>query len=36
MNWDSYIIFFAKSASNKIGVLIQPMKFLSPEVALYL
>ena len=35
-DWGSYIIPFAKSASIKIGVLIFSMKFLSPEVALYL
>ena len=33
---DSYIIFIAKTASWKIGALICSMKFLSPEVALYL
>ena len=32
----SYIIFIAKTASKKIGALIRSMKFLSPEVALYL
>ena len=31
-----YIISFAKTASKKIGALIHSMKFLSPEVALYL
>ena len=35
-DWGSYIIPFAKSASIKIGALIFSMKFLSPEVALYL
>ena len=34
--WGSHIISFAKTASKKIGVLIHSMKFLSPEVALYL
>ena len=34
--WGSYIISVAKTASEKIGALIQSMKFLSPEVALYL
>ena len=34
--WGSYIIFIAKTASKKIGALIHFMKFLSPEVALYL
>ena len=32
----SYIICIAKTASKKIGALICSMKFLSPEVALYL
>ena len=36
LNWGSYIIFIAKTASKKIGALICSMKFLSPEVALYL
>ena len=36
LDWGYYIISFAKSASIKIGVLIFSMKFLSPEVALYL
>ena len=31
-----YIICIAKTASKKIGALIRSMKFLSPEVALYL
>ena len=31
-----YIISIAKTASKKIGALIGSMKFLSPEVALYL
>ena len=31
-----YIISIGKSASRKIGALIRSMKFLSPEVALYL
>ena len=35
-DWSSYIISIAKSASKKIGALIRSMKFLSPEVALYL
>ena len=34
--WVSYIITIAKTASQKIGDLIRSMKFLSPEVALYL
>ena len=35
-DWGSYIIFIAKTVSKKIGVLIRSMKFLSPEVALYI
>ena len=35
LNWGSYIIFIAKSASKKIGALIHSMKFLSQEVPLY-
>ena len=34
--WGSYIVSIAKTASQKIGALIRSMKFLSPEVALYL
>ena len=33
---DSYIVSIAQTASRKIGALIRSMKFLSPEVALYL
>ena len=38
LDWGSYIISFAKTAPRKIGklALIRSMKFLSPEVALYL
>ena len=36
LNWGSYIICIAKTASKKIEALICSMKFLSPEVALYL
>ena len=36
LDWDSYIISIAKTASNKSGALIRSMKFLSPEVALSL
>ena len=36
LDWGSYIISVAKTASKKIGALIRSMKFLSPEVALYL
>ena len=34
LDWDSYSISIAKSASKKIGALIRSTKFLSPEVAL--
>ena len=36
MDWGSYIISIAKTASKKIGALICSIKFPSPEVALYL
>ena len=37
LNWIGvYIICIAKSASKKYGALIRSMKFLSPEIALYL
>ena len=36
LDWGSYIVSIAKTASKKIGDLIHSMKFLSPEVALYL
>ena len=36
LDWGSYIISIAKIASKKIGALIRSMKFLSPEVVLYL
>ena len=36
LDWGSYIISIAKTASKKIGALIRSMKFSSPEVALYL
>ena len=36
LDWGSYIISVAKTTSKKIGALIRSMKFLSPEVALYL
>ena len=35
LDWGSYIISIAKTASKKIGALIRSMKFFSPEVALY-
>ena len=36
LDWGSYIISIAKTASEKIEGLIRSMKFLSPEVAQYL
>ena len=36
LDWGSYIISIAKTCSKKIRALIHSMKFLSPEVALYL
>ena len=36
LDWGSYIISIAKTASKKIGPLIRSMKFLCPEVALCL
>ena len=36
LDWGTYIVSIAKTASKKIGALIRSMKFLSPEVALYL
>ena len=36
LDWACYIISIAKTASKKIGALIRSVKFLSPEVALYL
>ena len=36
LDWGSYIISVAKTTSKKIGALIRSVKFLSPEVALYL
>ena len=36
LDWRSQIISIAKSVSKKIGALIRSMKFLSPEVLLYL
>ena len=36
LDWDSYIIPIAKTASKKTGALLCSMRFLSPEVALYL
>ena len=36
LDWGSHIISITKTASKKIGDLIRSMKFVSPEVALYL
>ena len=36
LNWDSYSISNAKTASKKIGALIRSVKFLSLEVVLHL
>ena len=36
LDWGSYIISIAKTASRKIDTLIRSIKFLSPEVGLYL
>ena len=36
LDWGSYIISTAKTASKKIGASIRSMKFLSPKVAQYL
>ena len=36
LDWGSYIISIAKTASKKIGNLIRSMKFLSPKVTLCL
>ena len=36
LDWGSYIVSIAETAPKKIRALIRSMKFLSPEVALYL
>ena len=36
LDWGSYIVSVAETASKKIGALIRSMKFPSPEVAPYL
>ena len=36
LDWGSYNISTAKTVPKKIGTLIRSMKFLSPDVALYL
>ena len=36
LNWGFFIISIVKTSSKEIGALICSLKFLSPEVALYL
>ena len=36
LDWGSYIVSIAKTVSKKIGTLIHSVKFLFPQVALYL
>ena len=36
LDWGCYIVSITKTTSKKIGALIRSMKFVSPEVALYL
>ena len=36
LDWGSYIISIVKTATKKIETLIRTMKFVSPEVPLYL
>ena len=36
LDWGSYVIYIAKTASRKIGAFISFMKFLPSEVTLYL
>ena len=36
LDWGSHIVSIAKTASKEIGAFIHSMKFVSPEVALYL
>ena len=36
LDWESYIVSVAKAASKKIGALQRSVKFLSPELVLYL
>ena len=36
LDWGSYVVSIAKTASKKIGANICSMKFLSPELALYI
>ena len=36
LDWGSYVVSIAKTTFKKIGALICSMKFLSPEVAMYL
>ena len=36
LDWGSYVVSIAKTASKNIGILICSMKFLSPKLSLYL
>ena len=36
LDWESYLVSIAKSASKKIDALICSMKFIFPKVVLYL
>ena len=36
VDWRSYIVYISNSSSKKIGALLHSMKFLSPELVLYL
>ena len=36
LDWGSFIFSISKTAIKKIGTMIHSMKFISPEVALYL
>ena len=36
LDWSSYIIVIAETASKKIGALIYSLKYLSPVITLYL
>ena len=36
LDWESYLVSIAKSASKKIDALIRSIEFIFPKVALYL
>ena len=36
LDWGSWVVSIAKTSSKKNGALIRSMKFLSPEVTLYI